>query len=107
MMLTVKGWDGDTYSLGMSTTGPQPQPQPQRATTIAGRLECLENKFGQFCTYKQGCNQALAQMMQTLALHMGVNMETFPTLPTDSSAIPQHDAGPSSTRVVEEHEEEE
>ena len=46
-------------------------------------------------------------MMQMLALYMGVNMETFPTLPMDPSAIPQHDVDPSSAGVVEEDEEEE
>ena len=45
--------------------------------------------------------------MQTLALHMGINMETFLTLPTDPSAILQHDADPSSAGVVEEDKEEE
>ena len=74
---------------------------------MARRLEHLENEFGQFGTYQRRCNQALAQMMQTFALHVGVNMETFPTLPKDSYAIPQHDAGPSSVGVVEEDEEEE
>ena len=74
---------------------------------MAGRLERLENEFGQFCTYQRGYNQALAPMMQTLALHMGVNMETFSTFPTDLSAIPQHDVGPCSAGVVEEDEEEE
>ena len=44
MMLTVKGWDGDTYSSGTSTARQQPHPQPQKATTMAGRLEHLENE---------------------------------------------------------------
>ena len=57
--------------------------------------------------YQRGYNQTLAQWMQTLAHHIGVNMETFLTLPTDPSAIPQHDVGPSSVGVVEEDEEEE
>ena len=74
---------------------------------MAGRVEQLKNEFGQFCAYQGGCNQALAPMMQTLALHMGVNMETFLTLPMDSFAIPEHDVGPSLARIVEKEEEEE
>ena len=104
MMLTVKGWDGDTYSSGTSTAEQQPQPQPQKATTMVGRLEHLENEFRQFCTYQRGCNQALAQMMQTLALYMGVNMETFLTLHIDPSDITHQDAGPSTIGVIEEEE---
>ena len=46
-------------------------------------------------------------MIQTLALHMGVNIETFPTLPMDLFAIPQHEADPSSAGIVEEEKEEE
>ena len=45
--------------------------------------------------------------MQTLALHTGVNMETFLTLPTDPSVIPHHNVGPSLIGVIEEDEEEE
>ena len=45
-------------------------------------------------------------MMQTLALHMGINMEKFLTLASDPSNIAHHDADPSATGVIEEEEEE-
>ena len=44
-------------------------------------------------------------MMQTLALHIGVDMDTFPTLPADPFDIAHQDAGPSVERVIEEEEE--
>ena len=71
---------------------------------MVGRLEHLENEFGQFCTYQRWCNQALAQMMQTLALHMGFNMVTFPTLPTNLFDTAHHNASPSSAGVIEEED---
>ena len=83
MMVTVKGWDRSASSSSTSTAGPPPQPQPQWPTMVIGRLECLELEVTQFCTYQRGCNWALTQMMQALALHVGIDLDTFPKLPTD------------------------
>ena len=93
MMVTVKGWNKGASS-GTSTVGPRPQPQPQWPTTVIGRLGCLESEVMQFRTYQRRCNQALAQMMQALALHVGIDLDTFPTLPaiymTQLSRLPDH-----------------
>ena len=46
-------------------------------------------------------------MMQALALHMGVDMETFLTLPVDPYDTAQKDAGATTRGDSEEEEKEE
>ena len=75
--------------------------------TVIDRLEHLENKVMHFCIYQWGCNQALTQMMQALALHIGVDMYTFLTLPTDTFDTTQQDARASARGDIEDEEEEE
>lgn len=63
---------------GNSSSAPRP---PPRATslTIPQRLERLEHR----AAYHTKCMQAMEQMMQACASHMGINMHTFPSLPPD------------------------
>ena len=65
----------------------------------------LEDEFLHYRNYQRGWNQALAQMMQALALHMGVDIETFLTLPVDRYDTTQQDAGPTAGGDIEEEEE--
>ena len=61
----------------------------------------------QFHTYQQWCNQALAQMMQALALHLGIDLDTFPTLPVDPYDTAQQATEPSAGVDIKEEEGEE
>ena len=74
-------------------------------TTVIGRLGHLEDEFMHYRNYQWGCNQALAQMMQAPELYMGVDLETFPTLPTNPYDTVQQDAGANVGGDIEEEEE--
>ena len=69
-----------------------------------GRLEHLEDEFVQYCTYQRGCNKALAQMMQALALHIGIEMDSFLTLPVDPFNIAHQEAGSLAGEDIEEED---
>ena len=58
-------------------------------------------------TYQRGYNQALAQMMQALALRTGVDIETFLTLPAGLYDTAQQDARATTGGDIKEEQEEE
>ena len=73
-----------------------------RATTVINQLECLESEVTKFHTHQRGCNHALDQMMQALELHVGIDLDTSPTLLVNPYNTAQQTVEPSAGRDIEE-----
>ncbi|KAH0724504.1 hypothetical protein KY285_000329 [Solanum tuberosum] len=76
-----------------SGAGPShiPRSSDYASSSIPNRMTCVEEDLDHirhFQAYQVKHNQAVAEMLRTMALHHGMNMDNFPTCP---SYIPPRD----------------
>nr|AAQ09994.1 S2 self-incompatibility locus-linked pollen 3.2 protein [Petunia integrifolia subsp. inflata] len=100
-----------------SVAGPshRPRSSPYESSSMVSRITRLEEDFDHirhFQAYQVQHNQAIAEMLRTMALHHGMNMDKFPTCPSympprDKAVLDDDDDDDNDDDEEEDEEEEE